>query len=355
MSGDVVIVTGGAGFIGSALVRYLIRATDARVVNVDRLTYAADLANVAEVEDNERYAFARCDVCRPAEVEQVFKRYRPTAVMHLAAETHVDRSIDDPLTFVDTNIRGTATLLEASRHYWQKLPRDSRTRFRFHHISTDEVFGSLGRTGAFDEESPYRPNSPYAASKAAADHLVRAWHITYGLPVVISNCSNNYGPYQHPEKFIPRMILCALFNEPLPVYGDGSNVREWLYVDDHADALWTILRSGRNGESYNVGGYAEARNIDVAHVICDLVDELAGPSAEGPRRSLITFVEDRPGHDFRYAMNAAKLAIELGWQPRTAFDEGLRRTVAWYVKNRPWWEAERATNIRRGRVFENVD
>jgi dTDP-glucose 4,6-dehydratase len=347
MSGDIVLVTGGAGFIGSAVVRHLIRTTDSRVINVDQLTYAADLANVAEAHGHERYCFERCDIRRPDEVERIFLTHRPTAVMHLAAETHVDRSIDDPLTFVDTNITGTATLLEAARRYWRALPGDECGRFRFHHVSTDEVFGSLA-AGAFDESSSYRPNSPYAASKAAADHLVRAWHTTYGLPVVISNCSNNYGPYQYPEKFIPLMILNALAGRPLPVYGDGTNVREWIYVDDHADALWTILRRGRIGESYNVGGSSEARNIDVAQTICDLIDALAKPLPTGKaRRDLITFVEDRPGHDFRYAMNAAKLGSELGWRPAMPFADGLRRTVEWYAANQSWWESRRDESTRR--------
>lgn len=348
MSDDVILVTGGAGFIGSAVVRFLIRETEASVVNLDKLTYAADLANLAEIAGHTRYRFEQADICRREEVERIFSAHRPTAVLHLAAETHVDRSIDSPLAFVETNVAGTAMLLDVARKYWRELPAPERTRFRFHHVSTDEVFGSLGPSGWFEETTPYRPNSPYAASKAGADHLVRAWHHTYGLPVVLSNCSNNYGPYQHPEKFIPLMILNAIAGKPMPVYGRGTNVRDWLFVDDHARALWTILRQGRVGESYNVGANTEMRNIDVAQAICDLLDELSGPLPGGqPRRNLIVPVADRPGHDLRYAIDAGKLRAELDWRPRETFDAGLRRTVTWYLANESWWTPRRAAAAER--------
>ena len=350
MTGDVILITGGAGFIGSAVVRHLIRESAAHVINLDALTYAANLANLADVATHPRYSFQRVDIRSLAAVERVFKEHRPTAVLHIAAETHVDRSIDDPLVFVQTNVVGTATLLHAAHRYWRALPEPERLRWRFHHVSTDEVYGSLGETGVFSEEAPYRPNSPYAASKAAADHLVRAWHKTYGLPVVISNCSNNFGPYQFPEKFIPQMIICGLQGRPMPVYGQGSNVRDWLFVEDHARALATILNRGRIGECYNVGSGNEVRNLDLANMICDLLDETA-PALKGraSRRELITFVADRPGHDARYALDARKLRDELDWSPQQDFASALRRTVAWYLANEPWWAPlQGAAMIRLG-------
>jgi dTDP-glucose 4,6-dehydratase len=332
MDNDVIVVTGGAGFIGSAVIRHLIREGGASVVNVDALTYAANPISLAEVDGHPRYRFEHVDIRSAADVDRIFSAYRPTAVLHLAAETHVDRSIADPLVFVQTNVLGTATLLQSACRYWRSLP--PATRFRFHHVSTDEAFGSLGPAGFFSEDSPYHPNSPYAASKAGADHLVRAWHKTYGLPTIISNCSNNFGPYQCAEKFIPLMILCALKGQPMPIYGRGENVRDWLFVDDHARALSMILRGGKVGDCYNVGANNERRNIDMAGMICDLVDELAQPLPGcKPRRELMTFVVDRPGHDARYAIDARKIREELGWKPQEALESGLRRTVEWYLAN----------------------
>ncbi len=328
------LVTGGAGFIGSAVVRQAVAAGHA-VVNLDALTYAANPANVASVADAETYAFERADIRDRASLDRIFATHAPDAVMHLAAESHVDRSIDGPAAFIDTNITGTYTLLEAARAYWGG-GRD----FRFHHISTDEVFGTLGATGAFTEATPYAPNSPYSASKAASDHLVRAWGETYGLPVVLSNCSNNYGPFHFPEKLIPVVILNALAGRDIPVYGQGENVRDWLYVEDHATALLEVVTRGRTGESYNIGGNAEARNIDIVRRICALMDEMEPEAA--PHDRLIRFVTDRPGHDFRYAIDATKIRDELGWRPSVTLDEGLRRTVAWYLENRNWWQAIQA-------------
>jgi dTDP-glucose 4,6-dehydratase len=332
------LVTGGAGFIGSALVRHLLAQTDIAVINVDKLTYAANPDALAMVADNPRYRFEQVDICNRPAIDRLFDEYRPDAVMHLAAESHVDRSVDSPAEFIQTNIVGTYTLLEASLSYWRNLSNPSRERFRFHHVSTDEVYGSLGETGLFSEQTAYGPNSPYSASKASSDHLVRAWHKTFGLPVVISNCSNNYGPFQFPEKLIPLMTLNALQRQPLPVYGRGLNVRDWLYVEDHARALLTIITRGAVGETYNVGGNNQMPNIDVVEAICDLVDEMAPERRSSSRRSLITFVEDRPGHDQRYAIDASKLRRELGWTPSETFSTGLRKTVEWYVANRAWWE-----------------
>ena len=337
-----VIVTGGAGFIGSAVVRLLIGETDAEVVNLDKLTYAGNLASVAPVADSPRYRFIRSDICDRGAMRDLFAAEQPDVVMHLAAESHVDRSIDGPAAFIDTNIVGTYTLLETARTYWAALPAARQDAFRFHHISTDEVYGSLGPEGLFTETTPYAPNSPYAASKAAADHLVRAWHHTYDLPVVTTNCSNNYGPYQFPEKLIPLIILNGLDGKRLPVYGTGENVRDWLYVEDHARALWTVVMQGQVGNTYNVGGRAERRNIDVVRLICDLLDEFV--PGDRSRRELITFVADRPGHDARYAIDISKITSELGWRPRETFESGLRKTVAWYLENRSWWE-----DIRSGR------
>jgi dTDP-glucose 4,6-dehydratase len=332
------LVTGGAGFIGSAVIRHVLAETDMRVINVDKLTYAANPDALAVVADSPRYRFEQVDICNRRAIDRLFEERRPDAVMHLAAESHVDRSVDSPAEFIQTNIVGTYTLLESSLSYWRNLPASGRERFRFHHVSTDEVYGSLGESGLFSEETPYRPNSPYSASKAGSDHLVRAWHKTFGLPVVVSNCSNNYGPFQFPEKLVPLMTLNALQRRPLPVYGQGLNVRDWLYVEDHARALLTVITRGALGETYNVGGNNELRNIDVVEAICDLVDELAPERRSGSRRSLITFVEDRPGHDQRYAIDASKLMRDLGWGPSETFATGLRKTVEWYIGNRAWWE-----------------
>ena len=333
-----VLVTGGAGFIGSAVIRLLVGELGRAVVNVDKLTYAANPLSLAPIDQSPLYAFEQVDICDRDAVNSVLARHAPDAIMHLAAESHVDRSIDGPGDFIQTNIVGTYTLLEAARGYWSELDEDAKARFRFHHISTDEVFGSLGAEGAFTEETRYDPRSPYSASKASSDHLVRAWHETFGLPVVLSNCSNNYGPYHFPEKLIPLMIIKGLKGEPLPVYGKGENVRDWLYVDDHARALWSILAHGRPGESYNVGGNEEIANIDVVRHVCSVLDDLAPRADGGKREALITYVQDRPGHDFRYAIDASKLTGELGWAPRESFVSGMRKTVAWYLANTDWWQ-----------------
>lgn len=332
----VILVTGGAGFIGSALVRQLVREGVAKVVNVDKLTYAGNLDSLASVEDHPSYHFEQVDVCDAPALRRLFGTYRPDAVMHLAAESHVDRSIDGPGEFIQTNVVGTFCLLQSALAYWRSLEGEARDRFRLLHISTDEVFGSLGPTGFFTETTPYSPNSPYSASKAASDHLVRAWHHTYGLPTLITNCSNNYGPYQFPEKLIPVMILNALEGKPLPVYGKGDNVRDWLYVDDHARALRTVLERGQVGQTYNIGGHNEKTNLEVVHAICALLDELAPDSPHRPHANLITYVPDRPGHDKRYAIDAGKIGRELGWTPEESFETGLRKTVQWYLENRSW-------------------
>ncbi len=329
-----IIVTGGAGFIGSAVVRQFILDTDYSVVNVDKLTYAGNLQSLASVSDSPRYAFEKVDICDAAEVARVFREHQPDAVMHLAAESHVDRSISGPAAFIQTNILGTYTLLEAARQYWIGLEGAKKTGFRFHHISTDEVYGSLGNEGFFTEETAYEPNSPYSASKASSDHLVRAWHHTYGLPVVTTNCSNNYGPYHFPEKLIPLMILNACNGKPLPIYGKGDNIRDWLYVDDHARALRTVLECGRLGETYNIGGWNEKTNLEVVDAICTILDELRPAGA--PHARLKTYVPDRPGHDKRYAIDANKIERELGWKPRETFETGLRKTVEWYLSNDEW-------------------
>ena len=327
------LVTGGAGFIGSAVVRLAV-ARGHEVVNLDALTYAACLGNVAGVAQSNLYSFEQADIRDRAALDRIFALHNPDAVMHLAAESHVDRSIDGPSDFIDTNITGTFNMLEAARAHWVRIGRPQG--FRFHHISTDEVFGSLGATGQFTEDTPYAPNSPYSATKAASDHLVRAWHETYGLPVVMTNCSNNYGPFHFPEKLIPVVILNALAGRPIPVYGAGLNVRDWLYVEDHADALLTVVARGAVGRSYNIGGENEARNIDIVTTICALLDEMAPGGA--PHARLITFVTDRPGHDARYAIDPKRIRDELGWRPSVTLDEGLRRTVRWYLDNRDWWQ-----------------
>jgi dTDP-glucose 4,6-dehydratase len=346
-----IIVTGGAGFIGSAVVRHLIAEGIHDVHCVDKLTYASSLEAVSVAADSPRYSFSKIDICDGAALADLFQRWQPDAVIHLAAETHVDRSIDSPTVFIETNVMGTATLLEAARAYWQNLPDPQRENFRFHHVSTDEVFGDLGGAKESAEGSAYNPSSPYAASKAGADHLVRAWHRTYGLPVLLSNGSNNFGLYQFPEKLIPLMIIKALNNESLPVYGDGRNIRDWIHVEDHAEALINILQKGRVGETYNIGGGSNFKNIEIVEKICDTLDTIVPSKKRESRRELITFVADRPGHDQRYAIDSSKIQNELGWHPRLGLDDGLRQTVQWYVNNRHWWEsimAERNPSNRQG-------
>ena len=329
-----ILVTGGAGFIGSAVVRRAVRDGIA-VVNLDKLTYAGSLTNVAEVAQSPLYAFERADICDRARVDAILARHRPDAIMHLAAESHVDRSIDGPAAFIETNITGTYTMLEAARAYWTAQGRPDT--FRFHHISTDEVFGSLGPTGKFTEDTPYDPRSPYSASKAASDHLVRAWYETYGLPVVLTNCSNNYGPYHFPEKLIPVVILKALAGAPIPIYGKGDNVRDWLYVEDHAEALLTVVQRGRVGRSYNIGGENEATNLDLVQKICAILDSIR--PGNRPYAEQITFVADRPGHDQRYAIDPSRIRAELGWRPSVTLDQGLERTVQWFLDHEDWWRA----------------
>jgi dTDP-glucose 4,6-dehydratase len=331
------LITGGAGFIGSAVVRHLIRETRHRVCVIDMLTYAGNLASLAPVANDSRYAFVKADIADAAKMREAFAAFRPDVIMHLAAESHVDRSIDGPAAFIQTNIVGTYTLLEAALAYWRTLPKDAQCDFRFHHISTDEVFGSLGADGRFNETTAYDPRSPYSASKAASDHLARSWHHTYGLPMLLTNCSNNYGPYHFPEKLIPLTIINGLEGLKLPVYGDGGNVRDWLYVEDHARALSRVVERGRPGETYCIGGCSARSNLEVVQAICALLDELAPDTAIGRHANLITFVADRPGHDRRYAIDPARICGELGWQPRENFETGLRKTVEWYLANRPWW------------------
>jgi dTDP-glucose 4,6-dehydratase len=334
----VVFVTGGAGFIGSAVVRHLLDETEAFVVNIDKLTYASNLDSIPQASGHPRYRFAHTDICDGPALRRLFAQYRPRHVMSLAAESHVDRSIDGPAEFIQTNIVGTFTLLQEALRHWQSLDRGAQAGFRFHHVSTDEVYGSLGPAGLFAEDSPCAPNSPYAASKAASDHLVRAWHATNGLPTLVTNCCNNYGPYHFPEKLIPHIIIRGLAEQSLPVYGDGGNVRDWLHVEDHARALTLVLERGTVGETYNIGARSERSNIAVVQAICALIDELA-PATAGPRARLITFVPDRPGHDRRYAIDPAKIERELGWRAAETFESGLRKTVRWYVDNRPWWQS----------------
>jgi dTDP-glucose 4,6-dehydratase len=333
-----VLVTGGAGFIGSAVCRLFVGELNVTILNVDKLTYAANPSSLRPIESSPRYAFRQADICDRQAVSGLLREFDPDAILHLAAETHVDRSIDGPADFIKTNVEGTYVLLEAALDYWRGLPPERAALFRFHHVSTDEVFGSLGAAGRFTETTRYQPNSPYSASKAGADHLVRVWRETFGLPTVISNCSNNYGPYHFPEKLIPLAVLKALHGEPIPVYGTGDNIRDWLYVEDHARALFAILSDARPGESYNIGGKAERTNLDVVQSICRLLDEMLPDSPHRPHRRLITFVADRPGHDRRYAMDITKIRRELGWTPVESFDSGLRKTLSWYLANRWWWE-----------------
>lgn len=336
-----ILVTGGAGFIGSAVVRHIINHTSDSVVVVDKLTYAGNLASLTPVAHDERFAFEQVDICDRSELNRVFTHYRPDVVMHLAAESHVDRSIDGPAAFIETNIVGTYTLLEAARGFWSALEDSVKAAFRFHHISTDEVYGDLhSMDDFFTETTPYAPSSPYSASKASSDHLVRAWLRTYGLPTLITNCSNNYGPYHFPEKLIPLTILNALAGKPLPVYGNGQQIRDWLYVDDHARALYLVATKGAIGETYNIGGHNERKNIDVVETICALLEELVPQKPQGIVRyhDLITFVADRPGHDLRYAIDAAKIARDLGWTPEETFESGMRKTVQWYLANESWWK-----------------
>ena len=341
-----ILVTGGAGFIGSAVIRNIINNTNDSVINLDKLTYAGNLESLLEISDSSRYCFEQVDICDSIELSSVFAKHKPDIVMHLAAESHVDRSIDGPAAFIETNIVGTYTLLEASRAYWNTLTEDKKSEFRFHHISTDEVYGDLeGPEDLFTEETSYAPSSPYSASKASSDHLVRAWSRTYGFPIVVTNCSNNYGPYHFPEKLIPLMILNALEGKPLPVYGNGQQIRDWLYVEDHARALYLVAKQGKIGETFNIGGHNEKANIDVVKTICELLEELVpnnchsrkGVNPEG-FESLITYVKDRPGHDVRYAIDASKIERELGWSPEESFETGIRKTVQWYLNNQSWWQ-----------------
>ena len=338
--GKTILVTGGAGFIGSAVVRHIIENTQDCVVNVDKLTYAGNLESLESIENNPRYVFEQVDICDAKELTRVFEQHQPDAVMHLAAESHVDRSIDGPAAFIETNIVGTYTLLEAARAYWNTLNDERKVAFRFHHISTDEVYGDLeGTDDLFTETTPYAPSSPYSASKASSDHLVRAWLRTYGLPTIVTNCSNNYGPFHFPEKLIPLMILNALDGKPLPVYGNGQQIRDWLFVEDHARALYKVVTEGEVGETYNIGGHNEKANIDVVRTICSLLEELVPNKPEGVAKyeDLITYVKDRPGHDVRYAIDAAKIGRELGWKPQETFESGIRKTVEWYLNNKKWW------------------
>ncbi|EIZ0309192.1 dTDP-glucose 4,6-dehydratase [Vibrio parahaemolyticus] len=336
-----ILVTGGAGFIGSAVIRHIIRNTQDSVINLDSLTYAGNLESLADVESNERYSFEKVDICNRSELERVFKKYQPDVIMHLAAESHVDRSIDGPGTFIETNIIGTYNMLESARNFWNQLEEKKKKSFRFHHISTDEVFGDLeGTEDLFTETTPYAPSSPYSASKASSDHLVRAWQRTYNLPTLITNCSNNYGPYHFPEKLIPLMILNALDGKPLPVYGDGMQIRDWLFVEDHARALYKVVTEGEIGETYNIGGHNEKANIEVVKTICSLLEEFRPnkPAGVESYESLITYVKDRPGHDVRYAIDATKIAQELNWTPEETFESGIRKTVEWYLDNQTWWK-----------------
>ena len=345
------LVTGGAGFIGSAVVRYIINHTQDEVLNIDKLTYAGNLESLAEIENNPRYSFKQIDICDTVALEQALKDFQPDVIMHLAAESHVDRSIDGPAAFIQTNIVGTYTLLEAARKYWLTLDADKKKSFRFHHISTDEVYGDLeGTTDLFTEKTSYEPSSPYSASKASSDHLVRAWYRTYGLPTIVTNCSNNYGPYHFPEKLIPLMILNALDGKALPVYGNGQQIRDWLFVEDHAKALYRVASQGKIAETYNIGGYNEKQNIEVVKAICTLLDELKPREDQQSYTSLITYVTDRPGHDVRYAIDASKIASELDWRPKETFETGLRKTVEWYLNNLQWCRRVQDGSYQRERL-----
>ena len=346
-----ILITGGAGFIGSAVIRYLINNENDTVYNIDKLTYAGNLDSLVDVESNARYQFEKVDICDANALTKVFEKFQPDAVMHLAAESHVDRSIDGPAEFIQTNIVGTYQLLEVARQYWMTLPNDQKDSFRFHHISTDEVYGDLpSTTDLFTEQTPYAPSSPYSASKASSDHLIRAWHRTYGLPVVITNCSNNYGPYHFPEKLIPLVILNALDGKPLPIYGNGQQIRDWLYVEDHARALYAVLTKGKIGETYNIGGHNEKKNIEVVNAICELLDEIQPRADQNSYKAQIIFVKDRPGHDLRYAIDASKIKDELGWVPQESFESGLRKTVIWYLTHREWCERIQNGNYQRERL-----
>ena len=346
-----ILVTGGAGFIGSAVIRHIIHNTDDEVLNIDKLTYAGNLESLKDIDRNPRYNFKQIDICNTDSLKQAFDSFQPDLVMHLAAESHVDRSIDGPAEFINTNIVGTYHLLEVARQYWQNLEEMSKQQFKFHHISTDEVYGDLeGTTDLFTETTPYAPSSPYSASKASSDHLVRAWHRTYGFPILVTNCSNNYGPYHFPEKLIPLVILNALDGKPLPIYGKGNQIRDWLYVEDHARALYKVVTEGQIGETYNIGGHNEKQNIEVVKTICHILDELK-PQVNGqPYESLITFVKDRPGHDLRYAIDASKIANELNWTPTETFDSGIRKTVEWYLNNMKWCSRVQDGSYQRERL-----
>ncbi|ENU32356.1 dTDP-glucose 4,6-dehydratase [Acinetobacter parvus NIPH 1103] len=346
-----ILLTGGAGFIGSAVVRHIIKNTDDEVLNLDKLTYAGNLESLSEISGNPRYQFQQVDICDADKLADVFTMFKPDVVMHLAAESHVDRSIDGPTAFIQTNIVGTYTLLEAARQYWQGLEESKKTHFRFHHISTDEVYGDLeGTTDLFTETTSYAPSSPYSASKASSDHLVRAWHRTYGLPTIVTNCSNNYGPYHFPEKLIPLVILNALDAKPLPIYGKGDQIRDWLFVEDHARALYKVVTEGVVGETYNIGGHNEKKNLQVVTTICAILDELHPQANMQPYADLITFVQDRPGHDLRYAIDATKIAKELGWVPEETFETGIRKTVLWYLENLEWCRRVQDGSYQRERL-----
>ena len=350
-----ILVTGGAGFIGSAVIRHIIENTHHHVLNVDKLTYAGNLESLQSIEKSERYQFFQTDICDQVELEKIFENFQPNVVMHLAAESHVDRSIDGPAAFIQTNIVGTYSLLEAARKYWLSLTLDAKEAFRFHHISTDEVYGDLeGTTDLFTETTPYTPSSPYSASKASSDHLVRAWQRTYGLPTIVTNCSNNYGPYHFPEKLIPLVILNALDMKPLPIYGKGDQIRDWLFVEDHARALYQVVTEGVVGETYNIGGHNEKQNIEVVKTICKILDELKPESTGQKYETLITFVKDRPGHDLRYAIDAAKIEKELGWTPQETFETGIRKTVAWYLNNLDWCHRVQDGSYQRERLGVNA-
>ncbi len=348
-----IMVTGGAGFIGSAVIRHIINDTSCHVLNIDKLTYAGNLNSVSSVSGSSQYSFKQIDICDSAALKSVFSTFQPDIVMHLAAESHVDRSIDGPDAFMETNIMGVYKLLEVTRGYWNQLPKDKKSNFRFHHISTDEVYGDLeGENDLFTETTPYAPSSPYSASKASSDHLVRAWHRTFGLPIVLTNCSNNYGPFQFPEKLIPHMILNALAGKPLPLYGKGNQIRDWLHVEDHARALLLVATSAPIGKTYNIGGHNEMQNVEVVHAICDLLEEIHPEKPEGINnyQNLITYVTDRPGHDRRYAIDASKIERELGWRPAETFQTGLRKTVQWYLDNKSWWQPVLDGNYHLNRI-----